>query len=295
MAKIELLYGNEPYCVSYHKAQAIKKLAMPELDSATFSEFSEDVTNFCSSVSMFGGQKLCILQVEELKSLDTKEFREFMNETSCDVLIIPEKVDGRMKQGKFFKSLPLHACDKVSENGLKKMIKNFLGEEVKIEDDAMNELVKRLHYLDREDVNLFTVRSVCSILGAYTNSITIENVKNLVDNYEEDNAFVLIDCVLNKNISAIRHQENLLNRQGKSSIGALSAMLREYRIAYKLVYLNKSLNDIGVKFSKLKGLSPKNILRGMEILTGVIEGIKTGRYDDNTALTLACERLMVEE
>ena len=72
-------------------------------------------------------------------------------------------------------------------------------------------------------------------------------------------------------------------------------MLSEYRIAYKLVVLRKSLTDVGVKFSKLKNLPAASVVKGMEILTSTIEGIKQGRYDDNKALTLACERLMVEE
>lgn len=291
MAKVELLYGNEPYCVSYHKTQAIKNLSTPDLDLAVFDEFSDEVVEFASSISMFGGDKLVIMQVEELKTLDTDSFKDFIKEPPCDILIIPEKADARTK---FFKSLPLHACDKVTDGGLRKMIKNFLGDS-KISDDAMNELVKRLNYFDSADVNLFTVRSVCSILGAYTDNITKEDVTSLVENYEEDNAFVLIDLVLNKNMAGIRKQEDLLNRQGKSCIGALSAMLREYRIAYKLVVLKKSLTDVGVKFSKLKNLPAASVVKGMEILTSTIEGIKQGRYDDNKALTLACERLMIEE
>ncbi len=292
---IKVLFGVEDYCVWFKKHKIIDGIPMPEMNVAEFDAFDEDAYNFCITFPMLSESKACIINLADLKQVEGPLFDKYLaNENPQTTLILlPRKVDKRSKIYKALqKGYDVEECEKLKdERSLKKMIAHFLGE-TKIREDACNELIGRLNYFEQETVTLWTVKNTVLNLKQSADIIDIDLVKRLVESNDKENVFKLIDFLKKRDLVSLRKQEDLIMRAEGSTVGALSALLKEFRVAYNSKLFNASPSELGVRFISLKDADEAFIKLGLKTLTDVIWSIKTGSVKADRAISLACSLIM---
>ncbi len=297
---IKVLYGEETYCVWFKKHKYIDSIENKDFNVAEFDEFSQDTLEFLRTYPMLSDRKACLVNVADLKDVDNKYFNEYLAnpEDDTDLIILPQKVDARLK---IFKAL--QKADMIEEHkrlatndDVKKMVAFFLKPYgAQIREDACVELLNRLNYTDKKStMTLWTVKQVVENLAQTSKEIDKALVEQLVEKSESENVFALIKLILNKDIAGIARQEDIIMRTQGTSIGALAAILREYRMGYKKAFLGITPKDIGVNFVTLSNEPAAYLLDGVRILTGTIADIKQGRLKPDRAISLACEKLIAK-
>lgn len=295
---IKVLYGEEVYCVWFKKHKYIDSIENKDFNVAEFDEFSQDTLEYLRTIPMMSEKKACLVSVADLKDVDNKYFNEYLEspEDNVDLIILPQKVDARTK---FYKALQkadyIEEHKKLATNDdVKKMVAFFLKPYgAQIREDACAELLDRLNYTDKKsNITLWDVKQVVENLAQTSTEIDKALVEKLVEKNESENVFGLIKMILNKDIAGIVRQEDIIMRTQGSSIGALSAILREYRLGYKKAVLNVTPKELGVNFVTLDGEPAAYLLNGIRILTDTVTDIKQGRLKPDRALSLAAEKLI---
>ena len=293
---ITLIFGEEDYCIWFKKHKIMSSIENLDFNMQEFEMFDKDTVAFCQTFPFMSDRRLCILQPKDLKDLDCKAFFDYIKAPceTTEVIILPQKVDKRSKVYKAIKAdCTVEECVKLeNEIKLKKMIAYFLkGTGVKIKEDASDELIRRLNYFKSPEVTLWTLKNTLHNLSQSADIIDTALVEELVEDNEKENVFLLVDCLKKGDLKTIRRQEKLILQAEGSTIGALSAMLREFRIAYKQKLFNASPKDLGVQFISLGKEDISYLYKGIDVLTSTITGIKNGTVSVNNALSLACIKL----
>ena len=152
--------------------------------------------------------------------------------------------------------------------------------------DAMTLFLKRENYLECEDITLYHLFSDIERLLSYNSDITAEVVKSLIIENVTENVFGIAKMICNSDITALQKQYDVIS----NPIGTLSALLREYRIAYKEKYFPAS--EIGVRYITLSDMPKEKLLQGMDIITEAIYGIKVGTLTEAYAFRYVINKLI---
>lgn len=292
---IQIIYGNEPYLIDQMKKQAIDNISAPDFNLAEFYAWSEDVPNYLSTYPVMDDTKAAFLYLKDIKELDSKgscSFTEYLSSPSdfSNLYIFPQKID---KRTSFFKSLLktgiVKEVNKVSdESMLQKILLSKISQlNGQITHDAYDELIRREAYLELDDVNLFHLTNDIQSLVSYDSNVTKGNVELLVPERIVSNAFGIAALLMQGNYRELKRQAEALSND---AIGTLSALLREYRIAYKCKYFSPA--EIGVKSIPLKGMETTELVAGMDIIISSIDAIKQGALSEKTALWYAFQKLI---
>lgn len=281
---IAVIYGDEPYKVDVMKRKYLNGIG----DVLRFEgDFNEEIASACSTFSLFSEKRAVVLTIDTLKALDNKSFLTYLK-SPCDetsLVIICRKVDTRLKIYKHLKEANvLVPCMKVKEMDVfLKVIKaelNKLGAE--ITDDALREFVERINYFELDDMNLLIALSYLRGCAACNKAITIETVKDCVPKHDLSDVFAIPALVEKKDMDGLLREVNLLKEN--DAIGALSFLLRELRLAYKLNFFNAT--EVGATNKAFKGISRGKLAKGIKVVTENIEAIKTGHFTSDAALKL---------
>lgn len=295
---VTLFYGEEDYCIWFKKHKILDSIESLNFNMGEFEVFDKDTLDFCNTFPFMSSKRACILQPKELKELDCKLFLDYIKSPveTTEVIIIPQKVDKRSKLYKTMKeACVIEECNKLETlEKVKKMVAIFLKDTgAKIKEDACDELIRRLNYFRRSEVTLWTLKNTLMNLSQSAEIVDLALVESLVEDNEKENVFALIDCLKRGDMPALRRQEELILRAEGTPIGALSAMLREFRIAYKQKLFGVSPREIGVQSISLTGESEEYLIRGLTVITETISSIKSGTVSASNALSLACAKLLV--
>lgn len=291
---IQLLYGNEPYYIDRKREKMLAQIENPEVNVKHSDSFTEDVMDYLHASSFFGGKKLVIITVEELKeSCMSKMYLEYLKEISPvnDLLIIARKVDER---GTYFKATKkagiVTRCDKLKDMG---KVDQILLLEIgrlgaNITANAFAELKKRMNYMENDDVNLCMMTNALKNLADASKTITPDLVRAIVPDCSTDNVFALADLIRKGDYKNARKQTNLL-LEADNAMGTLAVLLREFRIAYKSTMV--PLKDIGIRFATFRTLSEMESYEGLRICQQGMDDIKAGILSDESALIYVVEQL----
>lgn len=291
---IQLLYGNEPYCIDYQKNKMLSQIENQDVNVKRDDSFTEDVMNFLHASSFFGGKKLVILTVEELKeSCISKLYLDYLKNISPvnDLLIIARKVDERSTYFKATKNAGIVTkCDKLED--MSKVDKILLREVgrlgANITADAFAEFKRRMSYMDNEDVNLCMMVNALKNLADASKTITPQLVTAIVPECSTENIFALAALIRKGDYKTARKQVNLLIDADKV-MGTLAAVLREFRIAYKASMF--AFKDIGIRFMAFRNLSQEQTYAGLCICQRGMDDIKAGVMTEDNALVYVVEQL----
>lgn len=293
---IQLLYGNEPYCIDYQKNKMLSQIENQDVNVKRADSFTEDVMNFLHASSFFGGKKLVMITVEELKeACMSKLYLDYLKNISPvnDLLIIARKVDER---NKYFKATEnagiVTKCNKLED--MSKVDKILLREVgrlgANITADAYAELKKRMNYMDNDEVNLCLMVNALRNLSDASKTITPDLVRAIVPDCSNDNKFALAGMILRGKYHDVRKQVNLLIDAGEV-MSTLAILLREFRIAYKASMF--PLRDIGVKYAVFRDLPEETLFQCLSCCQCGIDSIKNGSMSENNSLVYVTEQLCV--
>lgn len=286
---LKILYGNEPYLIDHFKKKLTEGLAFPEMNLLTLREWSREVPDFLSTYPVMDEFRVVVLYLDSFKEFEkaVSGNEEFLSSVIASptqrFVVITGDVD---KRTSFYKKLSkdahkvLLSCEKMDEVRLKKAIMTEvtrLG--ATMDDDTYALFADKENYAERDDINLLNVYGDIARLASYDKHITKETVELLVKANIQENVFGICKMIQSGNLRALKGQAEVLEG---SEIGVLSALLREYRLAFKGKFF--SAKEIGVKYIALSGLSMQEITEGMSFILSVIDGMKDGSIPPSDAL-----------
>lgn len=299
---VKIIFGNEPYLIKYARNKfMLLDSGTDGMNTKKCSSF-EEAYEFVSSNSFFGRVRVAVVNVPQLKDLDTKLFKEYIKQypaqreedfsksNQCILIILDEQQINR--KTKLFKELAPYCyfqrLDKLNEQQLKDVLQNFLKKyEMEMEHDAKRLFLERLNYAESDEVSLYTMRHELEILGSLSKTVTASLVADNVPNYAQANSFFLISKIRNKNMDELMQDLEKLEREKSfSAVKTLALLSREYNIAYKMSLGFKN-SEIGASSTALKHIPTTVLLNGMVILNTCAHNIKQGIMDDKQALRYA--------
>ena len=293
---IQLLYGNEPYVIQKRKQKVVNALNNKQMNLQTFEgKFDQEVYDACAVYPFLENKRVIVLDVENLSVLDTPLFEKYLSKpvSTTDLVIICRNIDKRVKLFKRLNSKKIAiACDKLDDELLKKTLLCELSHRgANIQEIAMAEFIKRLNYHNEESVNLISMVGFIDNMVSVDKNITLQMVEQYVPKYEEPNVFALSKLLLADTSDALLKEVSMIDSE--QSIQTLSLLLRDFRIAYKLKYFDKSAlaDKPGAIFSSFTDKSVGVLVNCMEIITDTISDIKAGRITNELALKSAGVKL----
>lgn len=293
---VQVLFGNEPYVILKRKQKIVNSLQNKQMNLQSFEgKFDQNLFNSCILFPFMEDKRVVLLDIDSLSALDTPEFEAYIKKPipSTELIIICKNVDKRVKMYKKLDSLGfLIPCNKLDSATLRKTILWELSHKGgNIQELAYAELVKRLNYESEDSVNMFSVVGYIDNMLAIDKNITLEMVEKYVPKFEEANVFALSKLLLKDTASDLLKEVDMVDPE--DSIKTLSLLLRDFRIAYKLKYFDKSqlANKSGGIFTSFADYSAEVLVNCMQVITDTISDVKTGRTTNNIALKSACIKL----
>jgi len=290
---IQVLYGDEPYGIEKRKKKVISGLSTPQMNfEMRQGKFDIDMQTACLTYPFLDDRKVILLDVESLKALDTKEFKDYLkapNKTT-DLIIIVRNVDQRLKMFKALKEANLLVpCMKLKSE---KELTTVLCAEIKsrggqITGNAMNEFLKRLNY-SKEGVNLLYAVGFIETLININKDIDEGMVKRYMPSNEEANEFWLSSLIKARDADNLYKQLSLIPND--EDIKVLSLLLKDYRVAYKLKYFGEK--EVGTARTEFAELSKEMLNKAMNVITEGIYAIKSGYLPKEHALKSVCSQLL---
>lgn len=293
---IQILFGNEPYVIMKRKNKVINALSNKQMNLQRFEgKFDQDVYNSCMIYPFMEDRRVVMLDVESLSALDNKLFLDYVDAPalSTELVVICKNVDKRVKLYKKLNSLSLLVpCNKLDPDTLKKAIQCELSHKGgNIQEVAYAEFIKRLNYENEEKVNMLSVVGYLDNMLAVDKAITLDMVTTYVPKFEEANVFGLSKLLLKEKSAELLKEVDMVDPD--ESIKTLSLLLRDFRIAYKLKYFEKSAlaEKAGSMFTSYAEYSTEILVECMQIITETISDIKSGKTTNQIALKSACIKL----
>ena len=276
--------GTEKYLIDKYMSFDTDGIELPDFNLKTFHKYDSSIMSTATSMPMMADKRVTILKVAELDTLP-EDFIEFLIENSgnsaFDVIVVADKHNKAKKAYKSLNSAKLiKECSHLED---KEKVSRVILSEIKnhgaaITPDALDLFIQRTGYLEDKDMNLYMLVNILYNVIDYDEKITANNVEWLVDENIVGNIFSLGKLLVKKDMPALFKQ--IKEVSPKNSIGVVSALLREFRVAYKL----KNYKDTGLKYSSLGSLSNEQLVKGIEICTRSISSVKVGYLTDEELL-----------
>ncbi len=291
---IQIVYGTEPYGIDVKRKKLINSISVPSMNLSSHSgNFTEEIMNECNSFPFMEKRRAVILEVESLEVLNDKIFKSYLKSPAefTDLFIIAKKVDKRTKAFKEFESKGLLVpCMKLTNiNEFKAIVFSELSSRgAKISEKAFELFVKKMNYFDKDDMTLLDVVGHLNACIDMSSTITDDIVDACCPSYENAQIFTLTSLIKENQADELYRQIRMISE--KDSIGILSLLLKDFRVAYKLKFFSEK--EVTTKRTAFSTYDSATLSRCMEVLTSIISGIKTGVYTSENALSVACSRLL---
>lgn len=251
---VKIITGTEPYRIDEEKRKFKEGINL-EYDFLQTSS-AEEALEFVTCIGFFG-ERLCILNIKDLGELGSKNF-----ENNNRLLIILEKLDKRKA-----KKFEVEELNKYTSNSY---VAKVINQELKgITPAALELLIKRINYVNDDSVNLYTVINTVRDLCDFTDSVTEEDVLNVVSESVISDAFSVLKLIEKKDLLSIRKQNF------DKPMSVLGAMMWQLKKDFKSDFSEKNLKRIN-------------------IVNGIVNDIKSGKIAEKDALNLAAELLVIE-
>lgn len=289
MTNCAILLGKEQYKKDCLTKKAKEKISMPEYDIMHFSSCTDALVMFLNTMS-FGGVRLAILSVKMLDELDNPIFMSILESDNANMLLV-NVLEYDKRKTIYKKLVASNKCVFCEQAKDECELNQILMKEVRqkgcvITPSAMQTFIKRTNYFEDEAVTLYTVVNLLYDLCDYTTEIDDAAVEKIVPITIMENIFSLSNLLLQGDMLAIKQQIDCITRNG-SSIGPMSALLREFRLAWKEKLF--SAEAIGVPKNRIvfHELNESIIFQSMVIITEAIADIKRGAKKDSESFYAA--------
>lgn len=286
---IKILFGSERYKIDAVKEQMLQ--GVEDMNRLVTDDFN-NLSSFFSSMSLLGGKKGAVVTIDELSVLDNKKIKEVMDSVPEEdsLVIIAKSAD---KRKKFVKELLtkdiVKECGRCSDDAaLGKIIRFEAKKQGKTFTPAAEaELIQRSGYMVDESISLYHIKNIIADLSEMSegNIISDTMVKEMVPENIIFDAFSITSLIEKGDVGKIKKMaERLGQEKSANSIPCLSAMLYNFRTAYKLrmgfsaAEINYFRNNALVKYDSA------DLLKCINVCTETISKIKAGEIADKDAI-----------
>lgn len=294
---IQLFFGAERYLLR-KKKQELLKVEYPETNLLVKDTFDSDCEDFADTFSLFGGEKVLILELPELTA-DENLLRFLSTEHSCNIYIFAGSVDTRTK---IYKKLSANALElgKPSQASVYECLTGYCSGRGKVLDkESFSALISRSAYYTNDNVCLDTLYIYMEQMCLDNREITPELVSEFVPEQAEQKIWGLFSTLAGKRLDDFIKLYDRLIEQKENAIGILSVLMRTIRIAFKVkLAQNEGIKDIikelGVSSYTLKecpDCSLEQLASIMELIQDTINDIKHGASADLSVNVLAIKAM----
>lgn len=296
---ITLIMGNEPYRVKC-ELDRIKK----EYGSLGVSEhegLSMAVYEDCMQVSLFSQKKAVIVKCAGVP--DTEGFLQYLKHPSAytDLYLIN---DGMDKRSSVYKScmnkshgVIVKKLDKVSKDSFIKLCEGMIKKKGRlVQRCTLERLYEYTGYAESDESNLFEISIVIKQMCCQTETgseIAPELVEVFATPCQNAVVWELSDALFSNDSQRLLSLGERLLTAGESPIAMLSALIRQFRLAYKMKVIGGTgaslSNALGVQTYRLQKVCMYQegvICRVLHTLQNRVNDIKNG-YDAVAVFRLA--------
>lgn len=271
-----ILGGNEPYMIDWKIKEYTSNLTASELNLYKAEALTEEVYDFLLGYPIADVYRVAVVTISHLKDLERNRFfKAFRNTNSTNWLILRiREYDARTA---FYKELNKAGFIKLYNkteyyHQLAPFLKRIAAaKKAFFAEGVIDAMLNRCNYLENEEMNIYTLQGMVNNMASISDTIDVPLMESIVPKFDKDDTFGVAKMIATKNISGLRIQAELLKGD---EIRCLSALLREYRIAYKAKYY--PLSEIGVKYGVFLKMDKAYLINGIEIITQAISRYKKG-------------------
>lgn len=286
---IKILFGSERYKIDAVKEQMLQ--GVEEMNRLIADDFNS-LSTFFSSMSLLGGKKGAVVNIDDLSFLDNKKVKDILASVPDEdaLVIIAKSVD---KRKKFVKELLtkdiVKECGRCeNEAALGKIIRFEAKKQRKVFTPAAEaEFIQRTGYMVDESVSLYHIKNLILDLSEMSEGEIISDtmVKEMVPENIIFDAFSITSLIEKGDVGKIKKMaERLMQEKSASSIPCLSAMLYNFRTAYKL---RMGFSAAEVNYFRDNALTKYDsavLLKCINVCTETIGKIKSGEIADADAI-----------
>ncbi|SKC79733.1 DNA polymerase III subunit delta [Maledivibacter halophilus] len=324
IAKVYLFYGSEKYLID-KGVEAVKNRFINNANDESFnfslfnglSDNMDIVLNSCETLPFMGEKRIVMVKTKEafsgnkgsLSNEDEEKLIKYLSkipETTCLVFIAGEKIDKRKKLVKEIASNgKILEFVKLKKDDLSKWIhKNLKDNDKKIKAAYIQRIIDSLGYLEKDSSKtLYDIGNELKKLCNYTADKTvigIDDIEKIMSKPLENNIFILVDAVGNKNGNRALDVLNQMLVGGEPEGRILHMIVRQFRILNRvklMVNRGYTASVIAPKISLPQYVAKKYVKQAnaftekelLDILNKALEAdwkIKTGKMSPKLAIEM---------
>ncbi|WP_432664571.1 DNA polymerase III subunit delta [Wukongibacter baidiensis] len=324
VSSVYLFFGKEKYLIN--KGMDLVKdryfsSANDESFNYNFYDGIKDdidvVLNSCETLPFMGEKRIVIVKSKEAfsgnKSVMSKDDEEKLikyisniPETTCLIFIAGDKIDKRKKLVKEIKSNgKILEFDKLDRTSFVKWIQKILKSNHKgVSNTALEGLIDSLRYLERDSSSTLydvenEIKKLCNYI-ADKEMIELSDIEKIMTKPLENNIFLLVDSVANKNSNLALKMFNQMLIGGEPEGRILHMIVRQFKILNKVKIMidrGYTASAIAPKISlpqyiakkyvkQSNGFSAKDILNILNLAAESERKIKTGKMPAKLAIEM---------
>lgn len=249
---IYVFLGKEINIINKNINELISKLNIDNIIKYDFNDVSiNDILDEVCYIDLFNEKKLVIVSNFSFKKIKEKDEKRFIKyiENLNDNVIIFKCIDDAMDERKTITKLLKEKCKvnilpKLDYKGLHQYITNMMKEEKKkITYDQIKKILSLCEY--NADITINEVEKLLLYkIGEET--ITDEDINNVISKNSEKEMFTLIDNVMNKSIGGCFNSYKILTSSNVDALIILDSIAKQFRTLYQIKELKKSMDDISI-------------------------------------------------
>lgn len=297
---VQVLIGDS-YLIKQKLSSIIPKEIKNSIDYMEVTTFGINEITFLNSISFLGNIKKTM--VYSTDNLATNEHLLMAaNEESPDyeLIITCSNIDKRCKLYSVLKKLNVITHLELNTKSAAQLIGAEIAKyDAVIPKHCVNYILKRCGFNDGVSVSGKDIANWCRLMTLTNKKITSDIIDLFVPECTSCTVWALKDALIKKESATVMEMADTLLNNGDSPIAILSAMVTDFRIAYKLSFFktdkNQAVKEIGIKripFSCEKYTSAQldNVLK---LLINGIVMLKNG-YNSNLLLKSVLAQVLQE-
>lgn len=302
---IYVFLSNEVNLLKRRIDSLIKESNINNIINYDYDEYNIiDILNEVNYIDLFNDKKLVIVSNFSFKKIKDKEEKELlkyidnMNENIIVFKCADNSLDERKTLTKKIKEkCKIEEIKKMDYKQLHEYISNmFVQNNKKITYNQVREILNRCEYNDDFAIN---ESEKLLLYKLNEDTITDEDIENVISKSYDKEMFTLSDAVINKNIKQIYESYNILIKSNIDPVIIIDSLAKQFRTLYQVKVLSKTMNekDIAVKlgintyvvkkaYENMNNYNENEIINKLYELSNLDIDIKINGYDKYKVLEM---------
>lgn len=302
---IYVFLSNEVNLLKRRIDSLIKESNINNIINYDYDEYNIiDILNEVNYIDLFNDKKLVIVSnfsFKKIKDKDEKELLKYIDNMNENIIVfkcIDSSLDERKTLTKKLKEkCKIEEIKKMDYKQLHEYISNmFVQNNKKITYNQVKEILNRCEYNDDFAIN---ESEKLLLYKLNEDTITDEDIENVISKSYDKEMFTLSDAVINKNIKQIYESYNILIKSNIDPVIIIDSLAKQFRTLYQVKVLSKTMNekDIAVKlgintyvvkkaYENMNNYNENEIINKLYELSNLDIDIKINGYDKYKVLEM---------